>query len=162
MIRRLPTGQRYGQLSEPGEPTASQDAVRRRCIDTPKWLYRRYRQCSLPLWKVFAGHLQSWPRCGRLRIACNALCLAARFHSAEENPGCLLTCREGLDCTRHYNRCSTLFDSPANVCHLRRFSTICCSKFLSEATDVASLLLGFLTRSSLPTTYTKNQSWPGP
>ena len=29
---------------------------------------------------------------GALRIACNGLCTAARFHTAEERPGCLLGC----------------------------------------------------------------------
>ena len=40
---------------------------------------------------------------GALRIACNGLCTAARFHTAEEHSGCLLGCHEGLDCSRHYN-----------------------------------------------------------
>ena len=48
---------------------------------------------------------------GALRVACNGLCTAARFHTAEENPGFLLGCHEGLDCLRHYNRCPTLFES---------------------------------------------------
>ena len=33
----------------------------------------------------------------------------ARFHSAVENPGCLLGCNEGQDCLRHYNQFPTLF-----------------------------------------------------
>ena len=49
---------------------------------------------------------------GALRIACNGLCTAARFHTAEENPGCLLERHEGLDCLRHCNQCLTLFRSP--------------------------------------------------
>ena len=44
---------------------------------------------------------------GALRIACNGLCTAARFHSADDIPGCLLGCSEGLDCSRHYNQCPT-------------------------------------------------------
>ena len=48
---------------------------------------------------------------GALRIACNGLCTAARFHSADDIPGCLLGCSEGLDCSRHYNQCPTLFRS---------------------------------------------------
>ena len=83
---------------------------------------------------------------GALRIVCNGLCTAARFHTAEENPGCLLGCHEGLDSIRHCNRCPTLFES------LWRFSMIFCSKLLSEATGFAFLLLGFLTRSSRLTT----------
>ena len=47
---------------------------------------------------------------GALRIACNGLCTAARFHSAEENHGWLLWCSEGPDCLQHYNRCPTLFN----------------------------------------------------
>ena len=47
---------------------------------------------------------------GALRIACNGLRTVARFHTAEENPGSLLGCHEGLDCLRHYNRCPTLLD----------------------------------------------------
>ena len=46
---------------------------------------------------------------GALRIAWNRLCLAARFHTAEVNPRCLLECHEGLNCLRHYNRFPTLF-----------------------------------------------------
>ena len=48
---------------------------------------------------------------GALRVACNGLCTAARFLSADENPGCLLDCIEGLDCLRHDNQCPTLFRS---------------------------------------------------
>ena len=50
---------------------------------------------------------------GAVRIACNGRCTAARFHSADENPGCLLGCSEGLycDCLRHYNQCPSLFRS---------------------------------------------------
>ena len=48
---------------------------------------------------------------GALRIACNGMCTAARFHAAEENPGCLLRRHDGLDCIRHYNRCPALFES---------------------------------------------------
>ena len=47
---------------------------------------------------------------GALRIACNGLCTAARFHSAEENHGWLLWCSEGPDCLQHYNRCPPLFN----------------------------------------------------
>ena len=52
---------------------------------------------------------------GALRIACDGLCTAARFHAAEENPGCLLGCHDGLDCIRHHNRCSAPFES---ICSL--------------------------------------------
>ena len=45
-----------------------------------------------------------------LRVACNGLCTAARFHTVEENLGCTLKCSEDLDCLRHCNRCPTLFD----------------------------------------------------
>ena len=48
---------------------------------------------------------------GALRIAFHGLCTAARFHTDEENRRCLLECYEGPDCTRHYNRCPSLFDS---------------------------------------------------
>ena len=48
---------------------------------------------------------------GALRIACNGLCTAARFHMAEENPGCFLRRHDGLDCIRHYYRCPALFES---------------------------------------------------
>ena len=47
---------------------------------------------------------------GALRIACNGLYTGVRFHTAEENPGCLLGCPEGLDCLRHYNCCPTSLD----------------------------------------------------
>ena len=40
---------------------------------------------------------------GALRIDCNGLITAARFHSP-------LECHDGLDSLRHYNRCHTLFD----------------------------------------------------
>ena len=42
---------------------------------------------------------------GASRIACNGLCTAARFHTVEENPECLLGCHGGLDCFRHYKQC---------------------------------------------------------
>ena len=45
---------------------------------------------------------------GALRIACNGLCTAARFHKAEDNLGCRLGCLEELDCLRHYNCCPIL------------------------------------------------------
>ena len=48
---------------------------------------------------------------GALCVACNGLCKAARFHSANENPVCLSGCSEGLDWLRHYNQCPTLFRS---------------------------------------------------
>ena len=47
---------------------------------------------------------------GALRIACNGLCTAARFHKAEDNLGCRLGCLEELDCLRHYNCCDILSD----------------------------------------------------
>ena len=52
---------------------------------------------------------------GALRIACNGLRTAARFHTAEENPGYLLGCHEGLDCLRQYNRCPSLFESSCSL-----------------------------------------------
>ena len=48
---------------------------------------------------------------GALRIACNGLCTAARFHKAEEDPGCPLECHDGLHCIRQYNRCPSLIES---------------------------------------------------
>ena len=48
---------------------------------------------------------------GALRITCNGLCTAARFHSADENRGCFLGCSEGLDCLRHNSQCLTLLRS---------------------------------------------------
>ena len=47
---------------------------------------------------------------GLVVIACNVLCTAARFHAAEDRPGCRLGCLEELDCLRHYNCCPILFD----------------------------------------------------
>ena len=46
---------------------------------------------------------------GAPRVACNGLCTAARLHSADENPCCLLGCGQGLDCLRHHYQCPTLF-----------------------------------------------------
>ena len=40
-----------------------------------------------------------------LRIACNGLCTAARFHNDEDDPWCRLGCTEGQYCLRHYNAC---------------------------------------------------------
>ena len=48
---------------------------------------------------------------GTLRIACHGWCTAARFHTTEEHSRCLLRCHDGLDCSRHYNRCPPLFES---------------------------------------------------
>ena len=65
---------------------------------------------------------------GALRIACDGLCTAARFDTAEENPGCLLGCHEVFDCLRHYHRCHSLSESfgrtAALVSHLQLSSTI--------------------------------------
>ena len=47
---------------------------------------------------------------GALRVACNGLCTAVRFHTVEENRACVLGCPEGLECLQHCNRCTTLFD----------------------------------------------------
>ena len=49
---------------------------------------------------------------GALRVACNGLPTAARFRTAEENPGCNSGCSEGLDCLWYFYRCprwSTIF-----------------------------------------------------
>ena len=54
---------------------------------------------------------------GALRIVCNGLCTASRFHTAEENSGYLPGCHEGIDCIRHYNRCPT-FLIPYVLCGL--------------------------------------------
>ena len=34
--------------------------------------------------------------------------VCARLPGAEEEPGCLLGCHDGLDCVRRYNRCAAL------------------------------------------------------
>ena len=47
---------------------------------------------------------------GAVRVACNGLCTAARFHTVDEHPGCNLGCTEKPDCLRHYNCCPILFD----------------------------------------------------
>ena len=46
---------------------------------------------------------------GALRIACNGLCTAARFHTAEDNPGCRLECLEEHGCVRRRNCCPFLY-----------------------------------------------------
>ena len=61
---------------------------------------------------------------GALGIACYGLYTAARFHTAEENPGCLLMCHDGLDGIRHYNRCPAFFKS---LCSLRPGTGECIS-----------------------------------
>ena len=53
---------------------------------------------------------------GALRIACNGLCTAAKFHNDEDDPGCRLGCTEAQDCLRHHNACPVLFK------HLNPFS----------------------------------------
>ena len=40
----------------------------------------------------------------------NGLCTATRFHTAEENSGCILGCSEGLVCLRNKKCCPTLLD----------------------------------------------------
>ena len=76
---------------------------------------------------------------GALRIACSGVCTAARFHAAEENPGCLL-------------RCSTTFvpsgQPPPNVPHQRLSSMIYCAKLPFELTGSAFLWLACWTRLS--------------
>ena len=53
---------------------------------------------------------------GALRIACNGLCTAARFHSAGENSGCLFGWSGGLDCFWALHSMSYLFRSPLATC----------------------------------------------
>ena len=73
---------------------------------------------------------------GALRIACNGLCTAARFHTAEDNPGCRLGCLEEHDCLRHYNGCPILFD------HLNSFRPSTNSfLFINHLTDLMRHLL---------------------
>ena len=81
---------------------------------------------------------------GALRIAGNGLCTAARFHTAEENPGCLLGRHDGLDCIRHYNRCPALFDS---LCSLRPGAGEC----ISPAAIFNELLFKIAVRSDRQT-----------
>ena len=52
---------------------------------------------------------------GALRIACNGLCTAARFHSAGENSGCLFGCKDriALGITLNVLLCSGPFSLPA-------------------------------------------------
>ena len=97
---------------------------------------------------------------GALRIACNGLCTAARFHTAEENPGCLVVCHEGLDCSRYTidaPHCSNPFVlsglAPANVSHLRLSSMICCSKLPFAVTGSALLRLAYWMPLSRTTTH---------
>ena len=87
-----------------------------------------------------------------LRIACNGLCTAARFHTAEDNPGCRLGCLEEQDCLRHYNSCQKLFRHPSwlgtiEVSRAPPFSMIYFSKLLFEVTDFASSSLDYWTRA---------------
>ena len=46
---------------------------------------------------------------GAPRVACNGLCTAAKFHSADENPGCLLGCSERSDRLFTYPRVGSLW-----------------------------------------------------
>ena len=91
-----------------------------------------------------AGHVVGAPR-----IACHGLCTAARYHTADENPGCL------LGCSPHHNQCPTccapLLPSgltPANVSLLRLSSTSCCSKLPFVVTGSAFSCLVYLLRRS--------------
>ena len=68
---------------------------------------------------------------GALRIVCNGLCTASRFHTAEENLGCLLGCHEGLRYIRHYNRCPT-FSIPYVPCGLTPTNARCPRRFSND------------------------------
>ena len=88
--------------------------------------------------------MQSRSGCGVLRIACNGLCTAARFHTVEGNPGCLLGCHDVLDCLRHtidVPPCSNPYVlsglALANVSHLRPSLMTYCSKVPFEVTGFA-------------------------
>ena len=91
---------------------------------------------------------------GALRIACNGLCTAARFHTADGTQDAFWAATGGLDCIRHYNQCPTLFEffrslwpgtgeciSPTAIFNELLFKIAVQSGF-------ASLVLGFLMRSS--------------
>ena len=91
---------------------------------------------------------------GALRIACNGLCTAARFHT-EENPGCLLECHEGsiafgitIDVSPFLNPYIPCGLAPANAFHIRASSMTFCSNLPSEAIGYAFSLLGSSMRLS--------------
>ena len=60
--------------------------------------------------------VQTWSCRWCLRVACNGLCTAARFHTVQENSGCILASPEGHHCLRHYFCCPT-FVSPFSLSH---------------------------------------------
>ena len=57
---------------------------------------------------------------GAPRVACNGLCTAAKFHSADENPGCLLGCSERSDRLFTYPRVWSLWRLRCYIFNLRR------------------------------------------
>ena len=95
---------------------------------------------------------------GALHFACNGLCTAARFHTAEDNPGCRFGCIEGQDCVRHYNTALSCLGISARsglalmkVSRAQPFSMIHFSKLLFAARDSASSSQDYWTRSRLST-----------
>ena len=91
---------------------------------------------------------------GALRVACNGLCTAVRFHSADENTGLPLGLRRRLACLRQYNHLPSSVPFvvsglvPANVSLLRLSLMPCCSKLEFVALDFASLCRVFWMPSS--------------
>ena len=80
---------------------------------------------------------------GALRIACNGLCTAARFHTAEENQDAFWGVTMGsiaFGITIDVPPFSILYVpsglAPATANHVRRSSMTYCSKLMSEATGL--------------------------
>ena len=46
---------------------------------------------------------------GVLRVLCNGLCTARRFHSYQEDQRCRMECPDEAACVRHYDVCPRLF-----------------------------------------------------
>ena len=77
---------------------------------------------------------------GALRVACDGLCTVARFHNADEHPGCILGALKDLIDCGIFNCCPTLFD------HLNSLLP-CTSECISPTAIINDLLFKIAVRS---------------
>ena len=99
---------------------------------------------------------------GFLRILCNGLCTAQRFHTAENDHTCRIGCLDEPDSLSHYNMCprdcTTSFFSSGDTPRWCHQEIACCTTWSPgcscEAFNMASWFWVFLTHSSMLITST--------
>ena len=111
----------------------------------------------LPHMKIFSCASRPGLLVGVLRILCNGLCTAQRFHTAENDHTCRVGCPEEPDSLTHYNECPRLYHIflsfwrhatilPQRIHFLHDLIT---QVFLRSLLNVASWFWASLTHSSV-------------